>query len=187
MKRAERKTKPRAKHAARMRSRMLPSCDLSVAKTKLLRQRRCAPSPACGGGPGWGCPTGNGCCLAGSFPHPPRSGERVDLPRKRERWQRARLQDRSRQRAILTAPSHWKTKTNSPSAVIAREGGRSSIPETLKTETRGRGVLDPPHARGTTTVGGDASSQLPRIGKRKRTHPQLSSPAKAGDPVFQRR
>jgi hypothetical protein len=36
--------------------------------------------------------------------------------------------------------------THSP--VIVREGGRSSIPETLMIETIGRGVLDTPHARG---------------------------------------
>jgi hypothetical protein len=32
------------------------------------------------------------------------------------------------------------------SAVIVRESGRSSIPETLMMESRGRGVLDTPHA-----------------------------------------
>jgi hypothetical protein len=36
------------------------------------------------------------------------------------------------------------------SGVIAREGGRSSIPETAAIEPRSRGVLDPPHARGMT-------------------------------------
>ena len=39
------------------------------------------------------------------------------------------------------------------SFVIAREGGRSSIPETPAIDPRGRGVLDPPHARG-MTIGG---------------------------------
>ena len=34
---------------------------------------------------GRGCRIGSGCCLVGNFPHPPRSIERVDLPRKRER------------------------------------------------------------------------------------------------------
>ena len=38
------------------------------------------------------------------------------------------------------------------SAVIARESGRSSIPETSVVETIGRGVLDAPHARGMTAV-----------------------------------
>jgi len=31
-----------------------------------------------------------------------------------------------------------------PKTVIARESGRSSIPETVAIETRGRGVLDRP-------------------------------------------
>jgi hypothetical protein len=35
-------------------------------------------------------------------------------------------------------------------AVIVRECGRSSIPETPAIEPRGRGVLDTPHARGMT-------------------------------------
>src|ERR1700692_4023477 len=35
-------------------------------------------------------------------------------------------------------------------AVIAREGGRSSIPETSVMESRSCGVLDTPHARGMT-------------------------------------
>jgi len=39
-----------------------------------------------------------------------------------------------------------------PYVVVAREGGRSSIPETLVIEPRGRGVLDTPPARGTTAV-----------------------------------
>src|ERR1700686_3678287 len=81
-----------------------------------------------------------------------------------------------------------------PSAVTAREGGRSSIPETPMMESRGRGVLDTPHARGTTTFGGGASaqlptlrppppSQLPRIGKPKRAHPSgvLVQNQRAGD------
>src|SRR5690349_8681491 len=36
------------------------------------------------------------------------------------------------------------------SAVIVREGGRSSIPETAGMEPISRSVLDTPHARGTT-------------------------------------
>jgi hypothetical protein len=36
------------------------------------------------------------------------------------------------------------------SVVIAREGGRPSIPETSVIEPRSRGVLDTPHARGMT-------------------------------------
>ena len=42
--------------------------------------------------------------------------------------------------------------TRSPSIVIAREGGRSSIPEAPVMEPRSRSVLDTPHARGMTTV-----------------------------------
>jgi hypothetical protein len=38
------------------------------------------------------------------------------------------------------------------SFVIVREGGRSSIPETLMIEPIGRGVLDSPHARGMTAL-----------------------------------
>jgi hypothetical protein len=41
---------------------------------------------------------------------------------------------------------------NSYSVVIAREGGRSSIPETSVIEMIGRGVLDAPHARGMTAL-----------------------------------
>jgi hypothetical protein len=40
-------------------------------------------------------------------------------------------------------------KNESP-AVIVRESGRSSIPETLMIESKSRGVLDTPHARGMT-------------------------------------
>ena len=39
------------------------------------------------------------------------------------------------------------------SVVIVREGGRSSIPETTMIEPIGRGVLDPPPARGMTRSG----------------------------------
>ena len=38
------------------------------------------------------------------------------------------------------------------SVVIAREGGRSSIPETAVIEPKGRGVLDTPLARGMTVI-----------------------------------
>src|SRR4051812_7832167 len=58
------------------------------------------------------------------------------------------------------------------SLVIAREGGRSSIPETPVIESTGRGVLDAPPSRGMTNGGGaTAPSQLPCIRKRKRAHP----------------
>jgi hypothetical protein len=38
------------------------------------------------------------------------------------------------------------------STVIAREGGRSSIPEAVTIESRSRGVLDAPPSRGMTTI-----------------------------------
>jgi hypothetical protein len=41
-----------------------------------------------------------------------------------------------------------------PSLVIAREGGRSSIPEATVIDPRGRGVLDAPPSRGMTALGG---------------------------------
>jgi hypothetical protein len=44
--------------------------------------------------------------------------------------------------------------------VVAREGGRSSIPETLMMDTRSRGVLDTPHARGMTDQGFKAMTSL---------------------------
>jgi hypothetical protein len=40
---------------------------------------------------------------------------------------------------------------NRISSVIAREGGRSSIPKMMVMESTSRGVLDTPHARGMTT------------------------------------
>jgi hypothetical protein len=42
-----------------------------------------------------------------------------------------------------------------PLTVVAREGGRSSIPETAAMESRSFGVLDTPHARGMTSTGYD--------------------------------
>src|SRR5450756_54764 len=39
-------------------------------------------------------------------------------------------------------------------AVVVRESGRSSIPETAVIESTSRGVLDTPPSRGTTTVCG---------------------------------
>src|SRR5216683_7718834 len=51
------------------------------------------------------------------------------------------------------------------STVIARECGRSSIPETAVIEPRSRGVLDTPHARGMTTCFG-AARCAPRIARR---------------------
>jgi hypothetical protein len=43
-----------------------------------------------------------------------------------------------------------RENANAYSAVIVRESGRSSIPETLTIEQKGRGLLDTPHARGMT-------------------------------------
>src|SRR4051812_26685098 len=48
------------------------------------------------------------------------------------------------------------------STVIVREGGRSSIPETSMKESRGHGVLDAPHPRGMTEVGGGVSDEASR-------------------------
>src|SRR5260370_33144732 len=53
------------------------------------------------------------------------------------------------------------------SAVIVRESGRSSIPETLMIELKGRSVLDTPHARGMTIVA-----------RAKRSRPTISNKAR---------
>src|SRR6185436_14378340 len=47
------------------------------------------------------------------------------------------------------------------SVVIVREGGRSSIPETLMIESIGRGVLGHPPARVTTVVRGANQNRSP--------------------------
>ena len=64
------------------------------------------------------------------------------------------------------------------SAVIVRESGRSSIPETLMIESKGRSVLDTPHARGMT-------AQCVRRGVslfRRRTHRRTAGrPVQVGD------
>jgi hypothetical protein len=54
--------------------------------------------------------------------------------------------------------------------------GRPSIPETPMIESRSRGVLDPPHARGMTESYGDAPS-LPLPAK---TNPDLGAPRECG-------
>ncbi len=85
------------------------------------------------------------------------------------------------------------------STVIAREGGRSSIPETPLIESSSRGVLDTPPSRGMTVQWrvGISSSLLTKrslvarmsaatSGATLTLHIPPSSPAKAGDPVFQR-
>jgi len=53
---------------------------------------------------------------------------------------------------MQTSGAMRRENANTHSAVIVREGGRSSIPETPVMESRSRGVLDTPHARGMTTV-----------------------------------
>jgi hypothetical protein len=60
------------------------------------------------------------------------------------------------------ARNDQRVKRVAPSSVIAREGGRSSIPETLLAERSGRGVLDAPLSRGMTTSPGTA--RLNQIG-----------------------
>src|ERR1700704_5901827 len=57
-------------------------CALPRIFHERVRRLLSAPSPACGGGLGRGLLDR---ARAGLFPHPPRSAERVDLPRKRER------------------------------------------------------------------------------------------------------
>jgi hypothetical protein len=60
-----------------------------------------------------------------------------------------------------------------PSTVIAREGGRSSIPETLMMELRGCGVLDIPCA-GNDDFFGAASSLSKRLAKEFRAFQSIS-------------
>src|SRR6185369_7915392 len=52
-------------------------------RAKVQRHRRCAPSPACGGGLGWGCFRIG--ISVWREPPPAALFERVGLPRKRER------------------------------------------------------------------------------------------------------
>src|SRR3954451_10270617 len=58
--------------------------------------------------------------------------------------------DRRGQTKMQASDAMRREIAASYSVVIAREGGRSSIPETVMIESIGRGVLDPPHARGMT-------------------------------------
>ncbi|WP_210183123.1 hypothetical protein, partial [Bradyrhizobium sp. AT1] len=51
-----------------------------------------------------------------------------------------------------------KVRVHHTLTVIAREGGRSSIPETIVIEPISRGVLDSPPARGMTASLGIASA-----------------------------
>jgi hypothetical protein len=66
-------------------------------------------------------------------------------------WAKARL----RRAHHRIAKQRWWARfalptLRAPKAVIAREIGRCSIPETSMIESKGRGVLDPPPARGMT-------------------------------------
>jgi hypothetical protein len=63
----------------------------------------------------------------------------------------------------------------SPSVVIVREGGRSSIPETPVIEPKGRSVLDTPPARGTTV---EVASSA-----RAKFHHFIMRPVQSPDPV----
>ena len=54
---------------------------------------------------------------------------------------------------MQTSGDQRRENAKSYSAVVTREGGRSSIPEVAVIEPISRGVLDPPHARGMTAVG----------------------------------
>jgi hypothetical protein len=62
-----------------------------------------------------------------------------------------------------------RTRATSPTVII-REGGRPSIPETLMIESKGRGVLDPPHARGMTAGDVRASERCDLASRRLRHH-----------------
>jgi hypothetical protein len=74
------------------------------------------------------------------------------------RWTRQRRRRTTLKRTVKSCGPDASTPASSlaedprqyPPAVIARESGRSSIPETSVTESISRGVLDTPHARGMT-------------------------------------
>src|SRR5437867_1769946 len=55
------------------------------------------------------------------------------------------------------------------SAVIVREGGRSSIPETAVIESISRGVLDHPPSRVTTAIDVDTAHQSKRFAQKPRS------------------
>ena len=61
--------------ATRIRMGMRERWRDAYARINLSPRRWCAPSPACGGGPGWGC-LRNGHSLCGESPHPPRFARR---------------------------------------------------------------------------------------------------------------
>src|SRR5260370_28142512 len=57
---------------------------------------------------------------------------------------------------------NWMRSPATLSLVVAREGGRSSIPETSMIKPRGRGVLDAPPSRGMTLLSGSLDVWLLR-------------------------
>src|SRR6476469_4815426 len=64
--------------------------------------------------------------------------------------------------------------TRHTSIVIAREGGRSTIPETSVMQSRSRGVLDNTHARGMTASGGGEHPGFIAIARSEATSRNLS-------------
>ena len=68
---------------------------------------------------------------------------------------------------MQTSGAMRRENANTHSAVIVREGGRSSIPETPVMESRSRGVLDTPHARGMTTGRWEATRNEGDLSERK--------------------
>jgi hypothetical protein len=64
-------------------------------------------------------------------------------------------------------------------AVIVRESGRSSIPKTAVTESKGRGVLDTPLARGMTTVRGSSDEAIQTCSGTVRWHQSPFAPVGA--------
>src|SRR5581483_8449266 len=91
-----------------------PGGGLSHMKSKVRRHRHCAPSPACGGGLGWGrFRIGIPCA---ERPPPAALFERVGLPRKRER--RSEPADKPLEHLAIALPSGGGRR--SPSTVRRR-------------------------------------------------------------------
>jgi hypothetical protein len=96
------------------------------------------------------------------------------------------LISRGRENNLQTSGAMRREMANPHPAVIAREGGRSSIPETLMIESRSRGVLDHPLSRVTTTLyvaalstslrGALATTCPPKLNERRRKQSILSLP-----------
>ena len=83
------------------------------------------------------CTRGCGCTAHPAFPAPSDFLGRNDL------------QDSGASRRGI---AKLRLRVRTPTTVIARESGRSSIPETLMMESKGRGVLDTPHSRSMTVA-----------------------------------